>query len=186
MKEFFYFFAYGSSMNPVTLITRVRSCVAVGMGRLAGHSLTFSRCTGHDGLKSAQANAIETGDVRDEIVGVVYRVALKDSHALDECEGVQNGYRSVTGKVEQEGKNVEARFYRTDDQSADDSLSPYDWYLALLSSGARIHGLPMTYQRQLRRIETIADSDKDRAARYFRLARKGESLIPFPRKALDR
>jgi len=186
MKDFFYFFAYGSSMNPITLITRVRSCVAVGMARLTGHSLVFDRRSGHGGLESAQANAIETGDVRDEIVGVVYRVDSKDSNALDECEGTQNGYRSVTGKVEQDGKDVEARFYRADGQSADDSLSPYDWYLALLSSGARIHGLPMTYQRQLRRIETIPDPDKDRAEAYFALARKGESLIPFPRKAQDR
>ncbi|MGI9263718.1 MAG: gamma-glutamylcyclotransferase family protein, partial [Gammaproteobacteria bacterium] len=106
MNDLFYFFAYGSSMNPVTLVTRVRSCVAVGMGRLVGHSLVFNKRPGDSGGEYGEANAIATGDVRDEIVGVVYRIATQDSRALDRCEGVAEGFCRVTGLVDLDGADV--------------------------------------------------------------------------------
>ena len=186
MSNFFYFFAYGSSMNPVTLVTRVRSCNAVGTGRLAGYRLSFQKRVGGNGEEYAEANAVETGAETDEVLGVVYRIATRDRDTLDVTEGVGAGYRCVAGSVDLDGKPLTANFYVSEPGWVDESLKTYDWYLALLSSGARVHGLPMAYQRMLRRVKTIADPNQGRADEYFRLARKGDSLIPFPRKAVDR
>jgi gamma-glutamylcyclotransferase (GGCT)/AIG2-like uncharacterized protein YtfP len=186
MNDFFYFFAYGSSMNPVTLVTRARSCAAVGIGHLAGHRLSFHKRAGGNGQEYAEVNAVETGSREDEVLGVVYRIAAQDRDTLDSTEGVGAGYRRVTGSVDLDGKDLAVDFYVAVPDWVDESLKPYDWYLALVSSGARMHGLPMAYQRMLRRIKTLADPDRRRADEYFQLARKGDSLIPFPRKAVDR
>lgn len=186
MSEFFYFFAYGSSMNPVTLVTRTRSCTSVGTGRLGGHRLLFQKRAGGGKEGYGEANAVETGSQTDEVLGVVYRIASQDRNTLDATEGVGTGYRCVTGAVDLDGNTLQANYYVAEPGWIDDSLKPYDWHLALLSSGARIHGLPMSYQRMLRRVKTVADPDRRRADEYFQLARKGDSLIPFPRKAVDR
>jgi hypothetical protein len=186
MSDCFYFFTYGSSMNPVTLVTRIRSCQAVGIGHLAGYRLLFQKRAGRNGEEYAEANAVETGSQVDEVLGVVYRIAARDRDTLDVTEGVGTGYRCKAGSVDLDGKPLKANFYVAEPEWIDISLKPYDWYLALLSSGARVHGLPMAYQRMLRRIKTVADPDQRRADEYFQLARKGDSLIPFPRKAVDR
>ena len=186
MSDYFYFFAYGASMNPITLVTRIRTCNAVGTGQLTGYRLSFDKRAGDSGGAYAEANVTETGQPTDVVTGVVYRVADRDSDTLDTCEGVGMGYKKVTGDIDLDSGTVEACFYVAEPGWIDDSLGPTDWYIALLSSGARIHGLPMVYQRMLRRIKTIRDPDRQRAEENFRLARKGDFLIPFPRKAEDR
>jgi gamma-glutamylcyclotransferase (GGCT)/AIG2-like uncharacterized protein YtfP len=186
MSDLFYFFTYGSSMNSVTLVTRIRSCIAVGIGHLAGYRLSFQKRAGRNGEEYAEVNALETNNQSDEVLGVVYRIAARDRDSLDVNEGIGTGYRCETGSVDLDGKAVTAIFYVAEPGWIDESLKPYDWYLALLSSGARVHGLPMAYQRMLRRVKTVADPDRRRADEYFQLARKGDSLIPFPRKAVDR
>ncbi len=185
MRGQFYFFAYGASMNPVRLASRTSDCEALGVGRLVGHRLAFHKRCEDDEQPAGEADAYRTGSPADEVFGVLYRVGGRERDALDVAEGVESGYRRVTGKVQFDGRPVIADYYVAEGQWIVNNLHPYDWYLALLSSGARVHALPMAYQRMLRRIPTIADPDRKRAERYFRSARKSEVLVPFPRRAID-
>jgi soluble lytic murein transglycosylase-like protein len=55
----------------------------------------------------------------------------------------------------------------------DHALKPYGWYKAFVVAGAMKHGLPPDYVERIRAVESVADPDRDRAAR-------NRSLIPSP------
>ena len=49
--------------------------------------------------------------------------------------------------------------------SVDPDIRPYDWYKKQVVVGATRHGLPAEYMRELEAAPSVADPDRDRAAR---------------------
>ena len=185
MSGFFYYFAYDSDMHPAQLACRAPTFEAVGIGRLPGHALRFHKRLGEKGGNAGSGNAFLTGSDQDAVYGAVYRIATEDRAVVREPGGDAAGYDVINSTVEMESGSVLACLRIALPDWIDDTLIPYDWYVALVSSGARIHGLPAAYQRMLRRVKCVADPDRERAESFFRIARKGDVIIPFPRKPSD-
>ena len=51
----------------------------------------------------------------------------------------------------------------------DESLRPYDWYKALVVTGAKEHNLPVVYVKELEGVESVNDPNAVRAERNRKL-----------------
>ena len=174
----FDYFAYGSNLYPFRLAERTPSCRIIGAARLAGHQLRFHKRSNVQDDASGKCDAFATRRREDVVYGAVYRIPLSELPDLDLAEGNGRGYERVTAQVEvrRAGAPMAVQLYVAQAAWIEPSLVPYDWYLALVVSGARHHGLPPSYRRRLGRIRAMADPDAGRAARHFSLAR-GEHRI---------
>lgn len=182
MGRFFRYFAYGSNMHPLRLGLRTPTCRALGTASIARHSLRFHKRSDTLGHVSGKCDAFYTGRAGDVIYGVLYEVHVRERRHLDEAEGAGGGYHGVDLSVTLAGEAREAYTFVADTDWIDESLSPYDWYVAIVSSGARIHGLPMEYQARLRSIPSVSDPDRERAAHHFEIARGTGKIRPFFRR----
>lgn len=186
MSGFFYYFAYDADMHPAQLAVRAQSFEAVGTGYLSGYELRFDKRSAEPAPVGGTGNARRTEAPGDEIYGAIYRVATRDRSLLQEADRADGGYEVVNTRIQTNGRTILACMRVARDDWIDETLVPFDWYVALVSSGARIQGLPAGYQRMLRRVRSVQDPNEDRAKAGFRLARKGDLIIPFPRKPSDR
>src|SRR4249920_812082 len=84
------YFAYGSNMLTARLRERVPSATAIGIGRLEGHVLCWDKRSWRDG--SGKCDAEYTGQRSDVVWGVVFEFELEEKPALDQAEGLGNGY----------------------------------------------------------------------------------------------
>ena len=130
------YFAYGSNMSSERLYSRIASVKVVGRAFLKNMRVMFNKRS-KDG--SGKANLVESSGC--EAWGVLYEIDIQDLYMLDRVEG---GYDRATAQVWKcDGKAVEAVMYvstnLTDDPRA------YDWYKALVLSGARENKLPQYY-----------------------------------------
>lgn len=103
--------------------------------------------------------------------GVVYDIAESERALLDRAEGAGFGYQTVELDVELKGRICRVSSYSAHPDWVDDSLRPYDWYLALVVSGARIHRLPASWIECLQRVQDWRDPDRKRAADWLTVAR---------------
>ncbi|UCC14871.1 MAG: gamma-glutamylcyclotransferase [Gammaproteobacteria bacterium] len=182
MGRFFRYFAYGSNMHPVRLGLRTPSCRVLGNASIARHTLRFHKRSMTPGHVSGKCDAHYTGRASDVVHGVLYEVHVHERRHLDEAEGAGTGYHGVDLSVTIEDESKEAYSFVADKSWIDGSLLPYDWYVAIVSSGARIHGLPMEYQARLRSVPSIPDPDRKRAERYFDIARGTRKIRPIFKK----
>jgi gamma-glutamylcyclotransferase (GGCT)/AIG2-like uncharacterized protein YtfP len=180
--RFFNYFAYGSNMHPLRLGLRTPSCRVVGVASLVRYSLRFHKRAGAAGDFSGKCDAFYTGRAQDTVHGVLFRVHEPERRHLDEAEGKGSGYHGVTLRVIGEEGAVDAYSYVADTNWIDEALLPYDWYVALVGSGARIHGLPAGYQAKLRAVESLRDPVRDLAERFFEIARGTRKIRPFFRR----
>lgn len=169
----FDYFAYGSNLHPLRLAARTPSCRIIGAARLARHELRFHKRSLVPDDLSGKCDAFATGRATDVVYGAVYRIRVGDLPALDAAEGNGRGYERVTVDVEvlRAGGRMPVQLYVAQSDWIEPTLAPYDWYLELVMTGARHHGLPADYRRRLERVAAIADADPARAARHFRLCR---------------
>lgn len=185
MTGYTLYFAYGSNLHPARMATRTPSCECLGRGYLRGHALRFhKRSRIHDDM-SGKCDAYATSSDRDVVHGVLYRFSTGELDALDRAEGNGRGYDRVRRPVVTDEAIVETHTYVAHAEWIDASLRPFDWYLALVSSGARIHGLPRMYQKMLRSIEAWQDPDRSRSQTHFALARGTGVVTALPARARD-
>ena len=137
MPESFLNFAYGSNMSKRRLLQRTPSARTIGIGQLVGYRLVC-RMRGSDG--SAKCDLHETGHAEDIAWGVLYEIAMAEKPLLDQAEGLGRAYEYKTLRVQVGEQHVEAGAYIA--LEVDDTLLPYDWYLAFVLAGAEEHGLP--------------------------------------------
>ena len=134
------YFAYGSNMSRARLIARVPGAGQAGIARLEGFELRFDK-PGRDG--TAKANLVPAaGRV---VWGVVWTVAALDWTALDAFEP---GYERVSLDVVDAGeraRRAQSYLYRGP-RLAEPPLREYAVHLL---DGAREHGLPEDYVREL-------------------------------------
>jgi hypothetical protein len=170
MPELMYF-AYGSNMCTRRLCARV-PCTLVGAAALPGHALRFHK-RGRDG--SGKCNALHTGHAADRVFGVVFAIDAAHKHVLDRIEGVGAGYHDTMVEVAMMGgAALTAWMYEATAAFIDDTLRPFTWYRAFVVGGARQHGLPTAYIRQLAAVEAHTDPDHRRASDNARLLPCGE------------
>ena len=156
----FLYFAYGSNMFTRRLTARTPSAIAVGIGYIAGHRLTFDKVS-KDG--SGKCDAEATGRAGDRTHGVLFEISSSEKPQLDRFEGLNQGYREEKVRVvTSAGGAREAVTYVA--TSKDPALFPYDWYKALVIAGAVEHGLPDPYIEWLRTFHSQADPDAKRRA----------------------
>ena len=149
------YFAYGSNMSTRRLVARVPSAKAISVAMLRGHRLEFHKI-GKDG--SAKCDIASTSDLTDVVYGVVFAIPHSEKSMLDGIEGLGYGYAEKDVVVVSEnGEVFEAVTYCA--TNIDASLKPRDWYVEHVLRGAREHGLPVEYIREIEAIESIPDPE---------------------------
>jgi len=185
MGGYFLYFAYGSNLHPARMATRTPSCEYLGRAHLSGHRLRFHKRSQMGDDLSGKCDAYATGNGSDIVHGVVYRISTREQVALDRAEGEGRGYHRVPCSIAYGTSVLETHTYVANTEWIDATLRPFDWYLALVSSGARIHGLPRHYQKMLRSIDAWQDPDRRRSEAHFALARGSGVVSAMPSRNRD-
>ena len=141
----FYYFAYGSCMCPVDLKRSLGEHThkyVIGPATLKGYRLSINR-------KSVLRNCGVLDIVPEptsSVEGVLYRLPLRLSDALDEREEVpRGGYRREAIEVRAHGRLYQnVRTYVVVDKLAEE-LAPNDWYFHVVLRGAVTCGLSEAY-----------------------------------------
>jgi cation transport regulator ChaC len=152
-----WYFAYGSNLSPAIFVDRrgmrpraARSAV------LDGYRLCFDIPVGPG--ERGVANVVAAAGARTH--GVVYLLTEDDAARLDRTEGVPHVYVRddvdvvVAGAPPGEARRA-AFVYRS--PLAVPGRKPSARYLGLLLDGARAHGLPDAYIRQLEAVDLAVD-----------------------------
>ena len=146
--------AYGSNLAPARLQARVGSIETLGTALLNDWSLDFSK-RGADGsgkcdLKPGQGSTAHVA---------VYEISVAARETLDRIEGVGFGYRLEQIDI---GEFGQCCIYLAEPGYVDPKLIPFDWYHALVLSGAVFHGFPDAYVAQIRAVRAKPDTDQRR------------------------
>jgi gamma-glutamylcyclotransferase len=152
------YFAYGANVHPGWLRRRIPGAVLVGAGALPGHCLAF-RKRGRDG--AARSDACPSAAPGAALPGALYRVRRQD---LDLLGAAGAGYRAEQVQVDSAGGTVSAVTWRASPSEIIDGLLPWDWYVALIRTGAELLGLPEAHLAWLDEQPTAFDPDVRRAA----------------------
>lgn len=156
-------FCYGSNLCTGRLAGRVASARPVSTAVLRGHAFRFHKRS-DDG--SAKADAHATGRPEDQVWGTVVRIDPSEKRHLDRAEERGGGYAEKTVTVEPPGGGErEVRTYFALDVDSD--RLPYTWYKRLVVEGARRHGLPEAYVREIEAARSREDPDRGRARRQL-------------------
>ncbi len=105
----------------------------------------------------------------DGVHFAIFEMSAADKLALDEIEGVGNGYDEISLKIPGFGDCFSYIAHRT---FVDDTLVPYDWYKALVLAGARHHNFPDDYICRIEAVPALRDPDTERHASQWALAEK--------------
>jgi uncharacterized protein (TIGR00369 family) len=142
------YIAYGSNMASARLGARVPSARPLGAARLADWAW---RCNKHGADGTAKANLVRQDGA--ETWGVLYEL---DAGALEVLDRHEGGYERVAVHVAHGDRLLRAHTYVS--ERLIESAAPASWYLGLVVSGAREHGLPPEW---IVAIEAAAMSDAD-------------------------
>lgn len=159
------YFAYGSNLLTARLRARTPSARPVGVGVLRQHELRWHKAAAD---QSGKCDVIHVGVPTSRVQGVVYELAMAEKPLLDAAESLGVGYDQKQVSVEVGQERLDAWLYFA--LQIDPGVVPYDWYKALVVSGAREHGLAPQYIRMLEGVHAKPDPDLVRAERHFRLA----------------
>lgn len=151
------FFAYGANVHPGWLRRRVPEARLLGAAALPGHRLAF-RKRGRDG--AARSDACPSSAPGALLPGALYELPTS---ALQRLGAAGAGYEVVAAEVLTASGPRPAALFRAAPAEVDDSLLPWDWYVALLRRGAELLDLPAAHQRWLASVPVQVDADEDRA-----------------------
>lgn len=157
MSDYLLYYAYGSNLHPARLGARIPSSQLVGPATLKGYQLLFHK-RGAD--NSAKCNAFFTGNMSDQLPGVLFRLLAEEKPILDEIEG--QGYSVQEVSVETVGQLHIAFAYIAEMEFIDEQLKPYHWYKELVHLGAQYHALPSHHLEKIATVESVQDDDFER------------------------
>jgi hypothetical protein len=158
------YFAYGSNMHPQRLAERVPSCELLEPASVSGYQLLFHKI-GRDG--SAKCNLCFTGQARDVVHGIIYRMPVEERYLLDYAEGLGQGYEHTHLDIETATDHHSVFSYVAASDYIDDSLLPFDWYRQLVLSSAIHFGFPEDYIHYIEQVAVQPDPDPERAKKFF-------------------
>ena len=160
----FLYFAYGSNLLSRRLLERTPSARKLSIGVLKQHELRW-HLSATDG--SGKCDVVPASESLAEVHGVVWQIDLIDKPKLDAAEALGVGYDEKQAFIDTHQGPVQAWLYVA--LRIDPNAVPYDWYHALVLSGAQEHGLPDHYLQGLQTVRRVTDPDSERAARHRRL-----------------
>lgn len=136
------YFAYGSNLDTRQMQRRCPSAHVVGIGRLPGHRLAFSRFSESRGCGVADIVAA----AGQEVWGLLYELSEDDlSGSLDHCEGFPDCYTRLRLTVETLSDGTpDAWVYSVVDK--DEHVEPDSGYLEIIRKAASEHGFPEEYR----------------------------------------
>lgn len=153
-------FSYGSNMFNPRLKNRVPSAEVLGIGKLSGYILEFSKAS-KDG--SGKATIVETKEKKDVVWGTLSVIEKSEKPLLDKVEGLNKGYVERHAQISTETEEqLLASFYVAEESAKNLTLKPYCWYKKLLVEGAKLNNLPGEYIKALEAKECIEDADEKR------------------------
>ena len=170
------YFAYGSNMLLARLQARCPSAVFQCTASLEGYVITFTKKSVDGSGKATLTRVVERNAY---VLGVVFELSCEDRERLDRLEGVGVGYHRVDDFLvvaDADGKDLTVSTYVADQSYIDPSLSPYDWYLALVVSGAEKSGFAKEYVDALRNVVWKPDPDPKRKSKLDALDLLGGPL----------
>jgi hypothetical protein len=138
---------------------RCPSAAALGMAELHGHELQWHKRS-RDG--SGKCDVVQSNDGMAVVYGVLYEISVGEKLALDQTEGLGNGYEKKYAEVAFKDAPRMASIYHATD--IDPSLKPYTWYKSLVVAGAKEHNLPESYIERLVATDALEDPDQERHA----------------------
>lgn len=151
-----YYFAYGSNMSSRRLLARVPSARSLGVARLSGYEMSFSKPS-HDGSAKCTIH-VEAGA---STLGVLYQIPADQRYTLDRIEGQDFGYDAEDVRITtQNGCQVTAFTYLGTDFNK--VLPAYTWYVEHVLRGAREHGIAQQYIDKIEAAPAIEDPDQGR------------------------
>ena len=159
------YFAYGSNLLFARLYARTPSIVNLGVVALNGYRLTFDK-PGSDGSGKC---GIEKVSDNDQVLGVLYQMAVSEKPILDQIEGEGFGYLAKDVQVTS-GDDVISAFTYFPTQLGY-RQPPYDWYKAFVLEGARENHFPEDYIAMIENVECIVDQDEERRS-------KNQQILP--------
>lgn len=138
----FWYFAYGSNLDPDQIAERTRHAGETKLCWVEGYGIKFNKRS-MDGTSKANITPRAGGNVW----GVLYQCNEQFLSEMDMCEGVPGGhYVRMHLLVQCTGeRDVKATTYVAGQSFIADSLRPSDVYLDTILRGARHHGLPADY-----------------------------------------
>lgn len=161
----FLYFAYGSNMLTQRLKDRVPSAHLITLATLSGYELRWHKVSQD---RSGKCDVVQIDSPNSKVIGVVYEILISEKAALDEAEGLGNGYDQKQVLLETVNGPLQAQTYYA--TKIDPSAVPYDWYKALVIAGAKQHKLPEGYISALEKIVAKIDANAQRAKKNFSIA----------------
>ncbi|MDI1361285.1 gamma-glutamylcyclotransferase family protein [Methylotenera sp.] len=158
MPKVFYL-AYGSNLHPLRLQERVPSARVVGVIELSGYQLVFHKQSNDD---SGKCLLSKTLDILCKIYVVLYEFDISHKAALDEAEGIGNGYDEELMSVTLDGSDYRAYIYMASITHINSALIPYTWYKNLVIAGARFHNFPVDYIESIESVPSREDLNESR------------------------
>ena len=165
------YFAYGSNMSVRRLNERVPSAKPLGIGTLPEHRLMFRKRSRYGSGKCDISPSRAC-----TVFGVLFEIDSSEEAALDQFEGLHDGYLKKECNVRvDERRYVPAFTYHAHPNHVDEDLKPYTWYLKHVIIGAEEASLPEAYVQEIRATESIEDTNQEREKREGKLYEQGES-----------
>jgi hypothetical protein len=161
-------FAYGSNMLAARLRARCPSAQPLSVAALKGFELRWHKRS-NDG--SGKCDIVASNRPEAHVSGVLYQIANSEKAALDQAEGLGQGYKEIDVQVFCAGLEVTSKAYQA--TNIDETLKPYSWYRALVVAGAREHRHSPDYIARLEAVPAIEDTNRDRHERNMRLIPEG-------------
>lgn len=153
------YFSYGSNMCTRRLHARVPSARFLALGSLKGYQLKFHKRSVD---RSGKCTPVYTGDMSDEIYGVIFDIAAPDKPKLDKAEGLGKGYDERQVDITTPTGVIAAYTYVAAPSDIDHSLTLYSWYEGFVVAGTMEHELPLSYIKNLEAVITCEDPDMKR------------------------
>lgn len=164
------------------LQARCRSAVPIGVARLSGYGIDFSKRSND---QSGKATLVRADNAITH--GVMFEILRTELAKLDSAEGLGVGYErfdDIDVVCSRTGDTVKTSTYIALSEAIDSNLKPYDWYHALVMAGARQHNLPEPHIESLASAVFLHDTDLGRKSRIAALRAMDEAGylygLPYP------
>lgn len=166
------YFAYGSNMLTERLRARCNSAIVRCVASADEYRLGFSKKS-----RDGSGKATIWRDAASRVYGVVFELDETELPMLDKAEGARSGYDRIKNFQVQAvalDRALDVITYIAGPGYTDPKLKPYDWYLKLVITGARQHGLPSQYIDEIEAVQSIPDPQPDRQSRLEALKLLGK------------
>jgi gamma-glutamylcyclotransferase (GGCT)/AIG2-like uncharacterized protein YtfP len=152
--------AYGSNLHPLRLRKRVSTANVIGIVEMQGYQLAFHKQSTDE---SGKCLIYKEPKLKSSVYGVLYEFEFEQKKALDDVEGLGNGYEEEVMQVEVDGRVYSPTIYIAQASHINPKLTPFDWYKNLVLAGARFHGFPLNYIENIEATPSMQDlKDKRR------------------------